>query len=318
LHLSCLKGKKKRLILVGCGHLGKWHLDKMLNNKDVDVVGVVEALKSRRETLKNDYPQVLFYEELRDIALERFDGVVIAAHTSAHYEIISYFLDKEKRIFCEKPVVQSLEEYEQLSRCPKEQLQQHLTGHIERFRPEWSDPEVSMALAQAQTLNFERYAEFKDRSLEISVIDDVMIHDLDLLISLWGEPLRIEAFGQKTVGHSWDQVIAHFYYSKGRLATLRGVRNYPYEVRKISGFGPEVQFENNMLERKFQFKKNAHPAEAATVKSFSAFDGLAVELNHFVQVMDGETPVKVSFVDGLLALKWAKEIEKQLSTQPSK
>ena len=227
--------EKIRTILIGHGHLGKWHAEKIQKIELADLIGVVDANEETRKEVSKKYPQTQVYSTLDEVSEDSFDAAVIAAPTSFHFEICQKLLISDKHIFCEKPVTTSSNETRELLNLWNEKTVFQV-GHSERFHEFWQKQELyNPFLTENAFFVASRQAPFNNRATDVDVVQDLMIHDLDLLYFLLNKPTlkNVKAWGEKIRSSFKDQVVAELEFEEGFRALIRSGRNYPHVERYL-------------------------------------------------------------------------------------
>jgi len=212
-----------RVAVVGAGHLGRIHA-KLLNSRpDCSVVAVCDPFAPSREWIKENLnlPVVEHYHHL-DGAI---DAVVIATPTTLHHEVAKWALQRGIATFIEKPIastVQQAQELEGLASLFQAPLQ---IGHVERFNPVWKAFRDRVEPESIQRIVARREGVYTGRSTDIGIVMDLMIHDLDLILSVIPSRITdIHATGHRLLGQHEDIAIADILFENGTIAHLRASR----------------------------------------------------------------------------------------------
>ena len=218
--------------LVGYGHLGKWHAKKCEGLKSCDLVGIVELDEMARAKALKAYPHVQVVGDLDQI-LDQVEALVIVTPTSTHYSLVKKGLEEGKHIFCEKPLCQFFFEAEELSSLVKESKLVIQVGHSEQFQEAWSLIANSPILkGKKGAIQVNRFGPFQGRVTDVDVVQDLMPHDLDLLLHVLKEkPVRIHARGFKVRTDHWDHVNCHLTLESGWEAHMTVGRCHVFEQR---------------------------------------------------------------------------------------
>jgi predicted dehydrogenase len=219
-----------RLGVVGVGHLGRHHARILAGLDGVRLVGVVDARAEQARAIAEPLGAEAF-DDPREL-LDRVDAVSIAVPTVRHHAVASLFLDRGIPALVEKPIASTAAEAADLVRRAEAAGVALAVGHIERFNPAFE------ALAQAgwspRFLNAERLGIYTFRSTDIGVVHDLMIHDIDLVLSLIPSPIvAVEAVGVPVFGATEDVAEARLVFESGTVATLRASRASDQAVRKL-------------------------------------------------------------------------------------
>jgi predicted dehydrogenase len=213
--------KKLRLAVVGVGHLGRHHARILSAMNGVALVGVADSSAARCAEVAAQCG-VSAFEDYRTL-ISRVDAASIVVPTCGHFEIASAFLSAGKSVMVEKPLTSNPEHAAQLVDLARRRAVRLQVGHIERFNP------VLRALPVQQepplAIEARRVGPYTFRSTDISVVFDLMIHDLDIITSIVGEqPIRVEAAGWSAFGGLEDVAMARLTFRCGTVAHLTASR----------------------------------------------------------------------------------------------
>lgn len=225
---------KVRLGIVGAGHLGRIHARLAAQVPGVELVAVSDPSDASLNSLDPGL-QVQKARSHREI-LDKIDAAVIASPTYLHAEIAQDLLRAGKHVFVEKPVTDCPADAEHLVQVAKEQGLVVQVGHVERFNPAWR-PAVEH-VGEAKYIEAVRASSFPGRCLDGGVVMDLMIHDIDLVLSLArGTIIRVDASGLAVVTEHEDIAEARLTFSCGLVANLKASRVSPAAVRQMQVFG---------------------------------------------------------------------------------
>ncbi len=292
-----------KAILIGHGHLGKWHAQKLSASTQCEFVGIVEPLEAKHDELRSLYPSIEVASDLASFKCP-FDAAIVATPTSYHFEVCKQLLEMNKHIFCEKPVTETYEQakvlFEMKRNHPGLIFQ---VGHSERFHLFFEPEKVSEVgeyLSTKASFRLERQAPFKGRATDVDVVSDLMIHDLDLLLFLTGKkPLSVRAHGFKTLTNRWDQATAHFKFEGGSEATIVVSRTYVREVRYFEAVSALGTLHYDLKdEKRIIFNKEANLSE----QDFTRRDHLLIEQQHFFDSIANTKPEVVDLLSGMNAV----------------
>jgi predicted dehydrogenase len=213
-----------RVAVVGCGHLGSIHARLLKSLDEVQLVGVVDPMLAARERVAAEcgVPACAHSDELRG----HIDAAVIATPTAHHHEVAEPLLSNGVHVLVEKPITKTVAEANRLIALARRRNLVLQVGHVERFNPAWNA--VVGQLANPQYIEAVRVGSYTFRSTDVSIVLDLMIHDLDLVLSLVASPVvNVEAMGLALFGPHEDIALAHLKFANGCLATLKASRvNY--------------------------------------------------------------------------------------------
>ena len=223
--------------VIGVGHLGKEHARIFNQLQDTELCAVVDTNEKQRETIakKQKTKGLADYHEL----LGKVDAVSIASPTSSHYEIARDFLKAKTHVLVEKPMTDSLETAEELVKLAKEQNVKLQVGHIERFNP--AVMEIIKRNLRPVYIEAMRISPFRFRSGDVSVVLDLMIHDIDIISMLANSPIeKADAVGINLLGHNEDIANARLSFECGCIANVTASRASLKSLRQIRIFSPNT------------------------------------------------------------------------------
>lgn len=238
-----------RIALLGAGHLGKIHLKCIQATTCWDLAGFYEPDNANAASAEAQYGAKRFHslEQL----LQEVDAVDIVTPTPTHYELAAMAMQAGKHVFIEKPVTQTVEESEKLVALAAQHKVKVQIGHVERFNP-------AFTALQGMTLNpmfieGHRLSVFQPRGTDVSVILDLMIHDLDLILHLIKHPVtKVSASGVAVLSHTPDIANARIEFANGAVANLTASRISLKQMRKMRIFQPDHYLSLDFLEKNAQ------------------------------------------------------------------
>lgn len=226
-----------RVAVIGVGHLGRHHARIYAAEPHLDLVGVVDTNRVRAEEVAAEYRTQPFFEcqEVRG----RVDAVSVAVPTEAHLEVALPLIEQGVHVLVEKPMTRSLDDADRMIAAARSRGVVLAVGHTERF-----NPAVALArplVREPRFIEAHRLGTFPDRSLDIDVVFDLMIHDLDLVLSLVGRRVSsIEAVGVPVLTPRVDIANVRLRFEGGCIANLTASRISRDRVRKIRFFQRDV------------------------------------------------------------------------------
>jgi predicted dehydrogenase len=222
-----------RVAVVGVGHLGRHHARIYAAMGGVDLVGVVDTNRPRADEIARTFATAAI-PDARDL-LGRVDAVSVAVPTEAHVDVALPFLEAGIAVLVEKPLASSLDEADRLIASAEKHHAVLAVGHTERFNPA---VETARPLIRSpRFIEVHRLGTFPERSLDIDVIFDLMIHDLDLMLAIVAsEVVSIEAVGVNVLTPRTDIANARLRFASGCIANLTASRISRERVRKIRFF----------------------------------------------------------------------------------
>jgi predicted dehydrogenase len=303
-----------RTAVIGVGYLGRFHAQKYAQLPESKLVAVVDANVEAAKRVGAE----LGVEGFTDIVqvLAQVDAVSIAVPTPLHFEIGRAALERGVHVLMEKPIATTVAEARELVDLAKRKGCVLQVGHLERF-----NPAIVAAANRLQTPRFvesHRLAPFKQRGTDVSVVLDLMIHDIDLIQELVGEPIEsIDAVGATVFSGETDIVNARIRFRGGCVANATASRISLKQERKIRIFQDDAYLSIDMQQKILTVirKKDAAPVESPAQvsieeESFEQGDALLAEIEAFLRaIREGTEPV-VTGEDGLRALETAMQITK--------
>lgn len=310
--------------LVGAGHLGKIHLRLLNQSEKYELVGFYDSDAENGKKLEQEFGYK-YYNDL-DNLLNDIQVLDIVTPTLFHYEYAKKAIEKGLHFFIEKPVTQTLEQAEELIHLCEEKNIKVQVGHVERYNPAYIATRTY--LDNPQFIEIHRLAEFNPRGTDVSVVLDLMIHDLDILLSIVKSPVKdIHASGVSVVSKTPDITNARIEFENGCVANLTTSRISMKAMRKSRFFQKDAYISIDFLEKKAEvIRMQAAPENpsdfdmiienAEGEKNQILFEypniqpnnAILDELESFAQAIEENTPIEVSLNDGTEALKVALKI----------
>jgi len=310
--------RKFRTAVVGVGHQGKWHAEKFAALENSDLVAVVDQDADRCRVLaaELDAKPVADFKEL----IGEVDAVTIASPTRSHFDIASTLLDNGIHVLVEKPITATLEEAETLVELAEGRGLVLQVGHLERFNP--AVMALGEYLKEPKFIESNRIAPYKPRSTDVSVVLDLMIHDIDLVHSIVGSPVTsLDATGGSIISNDIDIANARIKFENGCVANVTASRAGFKTERSLRVFQENAYFNIDLHIKKSTIyqKKGDGPVmspEDISVEeqSFGPSDALMVQSEAFLSSIAGGLPPLVSGRIGMQALKTALDIGEMLKS----
>jgi predicted dehydrogenase len=300
-----------RVAVIGVGHLGRHHARILASMPGAELVAVVDTNRPRAEEIAAASAGTRAAFDYRDV-LGHIDAVTIATPTELHADIGAAFLSAGVPVLVEKPLARSLAEADLLIRVSARNGALLAVGHTERF-----NPAVAVArplLTDPRFIEVHRLGTFPERSLDIDVVFDLMIHDLDIVLSLVkSEVESVEAVGVPVLTGRVDIANARVRFANGCIVNLTASRISRDRVRKIRFFQPAAYLSIDYAAQKvevWRLMKGAGPmpsiegGELVVVNE----EPLKRELADFVDAVASHRPAAVTGADGRRALALAQQI----------
>lgn len=292
-----------RAAVVGVGYLGAFHAEKYASLPGVELVGVVDADAARAADIgaRVGAPPLQRVEEL----FGRVDCASIAVPTPAHFAVASALLERGVDVLVEKPITAGLDEGRALVALAARHGRILQVGHLERFNP--AIRSLAGVLTRPRFIECHRLAPFTERGTEVDVILDLMIHDLDVILSVVPTPLeRVEAVGVPVLSERVDIANARLRFAGGTIANVTASRVATKRERKIRFFQADayvsVDYGDRTIRiyRRLPAEDGGLPSIDASEQHFSDADPLFDEIEAFVDsvrtratpLVDGETAVR--------------------------
>ncbi len=303
-----------RAAVVGVGYLGKFHADKYAASENVELAAVVDADTARVEDVAASLSTrgLTDYRELAG----QVDLVSIVVPTIAHFEVAEFFLSRGVHVLLEKPMTATLDEAKELNRLSREKGCLLQIGFLERFNPVYA--QLRDRLTTPRFIEASRIGPFKARGTDVSIILDLMIHDLDIILSLVKSPIReVRATGAPVYSNEIDIANARLEFENGCVANVTASRISLKSERRMRIYQEDsylnVDFQDRKITRLSKGEGEQMPGLpnlSRDEESFPASDPLRDEIFSFLSsVRTGSIP-QVTGEDGARALEAALMIEK--------
>ncbi len=300
-----------KIALIGLGHMGKIHFNKLIAFKDVDVIAIVDVNTAIAKELSSK-TFVKAYEDYRE-AIEVCDGAIIASTTETHYVIGKAFLEAGKHVFMEKPITVTPEEAQELVDTAEKNRLIFQIGHLERFNPAFS--RASRQISKPILIEANRMSPFTGRSTDVDVVLDLMIHDLDLVLSLVKEEIRgLSAQGICFMTDKLDAVSARIEFTGGCVANITASRISPQKERSLTIYENDKSHTIDLLQGKYvNFIRNHNGKVDTSEYTAEKIDSVKEELIEFIDSIKGKKTPSVTGADGLKALVLVDRIKEYIA-----
>jgi len=308
--------KSIRAGVIGVGYLGQFHAQKYSIIKDVELVGVADIDEKRGQEIAEEYDCRYFfdYQEL----LQNVDAVSIAVPTSMHHAVASDCIKCGVDILLEKPMTVSLEEADDLIRLAEANNIVFQVGHLERFNP--AVLAMKPSLTTPVFIESNRISTFKSRGVDVDVVLDLMIHDIDIILTIIDSPLKtIHTVGAPVVTSTTDIANARLIFENGATANITVSRISMTNIRKMRIFQPgsyiNVDFANKKvmtIQLCDELLESGMPKQDIDIKSFKGADALLTEIEHFIHHVRHRTKPDVTGTEGRRALEVVLMVMEQI------
>jgi predicted dehydrogenase len=320
---------KIKVGVVGVGHLGKHHARVYSQIPEAQLSGVYDANSERAQKVAEEF-HTRYFENLSDL-LERIDAVSLVVPTTFHYSLACYILASGKNLLVEKPITETVKQAEELVSIAKAKNLIIQVGHIERFNPAFKA--IENLELEPKFIESHRLAQFDPRGTDVAVILDLMIHDLDLILTLVKSQVeRIEAAAVSVISDSEDIANARLTFENGCVANVTSSRISARPLRKMRLFQKNSYISLDFLQRSVEIYKlvdadfvlpkgkerktvvgNIPTGEVGKTiiyekPEIKAEDMLTSEIESFLNAVKNKTHPEVSGEDGKRALAVALEI----------
>lgn len=313
----------------GAGHLGKIHIQQWLQVPEAIFIGFYDPDDSQAQSAISQY-NVKRYDSVEQL-IDACDALDIVSTTTTHYEIAKQCLTKCKHLFIEKPLAHSIDEAAELVQLVKEANVKCQVGHVERYNPAY------LALGdqplQPMFIEAHRLAQFNPRGTDVSVILDLMIHDIDIVMHLVKSPVRrISASGVAVISETTDIANARIEFDNGCVANLTSSRISLKKMRKMRLFQRDAYIGVDFLEKKtevvrltdntakrgmldipIQMGNGEQKLISVQMPEVEDTNAIRMELSEFAQSILTGRPVRVSVYDGFQAMDVAHQILRKMS-----
>lgn len=297
---------KIRVAVIGYGHLGKWHAQKAEAFPALaELKYIVEKFPAGQASARAAHPNVEVVDDISKV-INDIDAAFVVTPTSFHFELVEYLLKHNKHVFCEKPLTETTSQSLVLKELLKNKNLILQVGHSERFHQAWERKENYKQFFQSPAhITLKRVAPFKGRATDVDVVQDLMIHDLDLLVYLFGEtPISVESVGFKMRTNRYDYVSSNFKFKSGHRATITVGRNQTKEVRELEISNVAGTLLVDLMRNEIQEALGSMGGpEFVSLDKYEKRDHLLLEHMHFYESITNHKAPIVTLEDGLLAVK---------------
>ena len=283
-----------KVAVIGAGHMGRFHAEKFARLPGVQVA-VVDPDPARAPI--SDFRKVL----------GEVEAAVIAVPTNLHHEVARAFLERGLHVLVEKPLAATLDEADDLVNLASKKNAVLQVGHVQRYSNAFKA--LAKRVEKALYIDAERLAGFKQRGAEVDVILDLMIHDLDLALSLArSEVSGVSACGFRVLTNDIDIASARLEFANGCVADLSASRVSQAVVRKFRVFEPGLYASADLQAGKLRYVRQERGEIRETEETHAGGDALAAQAESFVLAIRENGPVAVDGTEGRRVLKLALEI----------
>jgi len=308
--------------IFGVGHLGKFHVNNWREIEGAELVGFYDPSDENAQYANEQYKLKRFTNINK--LIDCCDALDIVAPTTSHYELCKAAILKSKHVFVEKPLTNTMDEAREIVKLAKEANIKFQVGHVERFNPAF------LALDKFDIapmfIEVHRLAQFNPRGTDVSVILDLMIHDIDIILKLVKSNVKsISANGVSVMSETPDIANVRIEFDNGCVANLTSSRISMKKMRKMRLFQKDSYISIDFLDKKTEVIKintdkdkgaftfdietnNGKKTIAITSPAIKDNNAIKMELESFKNAIINNTNTIVSEVDGLRAMEVAHQI----------
>ncbi|WP_233885246.1 Gfo/Idh/MocA family protein [Tenacibaculum piscium] len=310
--------------VLGAGHLGKIHLRLLEQSEKYELVGFYDPFTENAQKIANEFGYKLF-DSIDDL-IKAVDVIDIVTPTLSHFECAKKAIEQGKHIFIEKPITNTVLEAEAIRTLASQHHVKGQVGHVERFNPSFMA--VKNMIDTPMFIETHRLAEFNPRGTDVPVVLDLMIHDIDIILSVVKSKVKnVHASGVAVISDTPDIANARIEFENGCVANLTSSRISMKNMRKSRFFQKDAYISVDFLEKKSEVVKMKNVPEspdefamilqnAEGVKKQIYFDNPTVvennaildELESFANAINNDTIPVVSLAQGTEALRVAHMI----------
>ena len=301
-----------KLCVIGLGHMGRIHAEKLKQMEDVVLVGLVDADRACLEDASRKHSAPCFRSHGE--ALSAAEAAVIATPTDTHFALARDCLERGIHVFMEKPITSTVGEAGELIELARKKRLVLQVGHLERFSPAFS--RAAARLKDPLFIEAQRISPFSGRSTDIDVIFDLMIHDIDLVLSIaGGEISDVRAQGTPVVTDKIDVANARIEFSGGCVASLTASRASKKKERTFKIFQADGYFNLDLLKGKMTAAVKDDTG-VVRVEEYQAeeIDPVKDELRDFIQAIRERRRPRVEGEHGLRALIVANQVKESIAS----
>lgn len=317
-----------KLGIFGVGHLGKFHLNNWKQIPDVEIVGFFDPNNDHAKAVEAEYGIKRYMDE--EALMKASDMIDVVTPTHLHFTVCELAIKMGKHVFVEKPMANTIEEGKAIVEMVKESGVKLQVGHVERFNPAFTA--LKDITLNPSFIEVHRLAQFNPRGTEVSVILDLMIHDIDIILSIVKSGVKnISASGVSVLTDTPDIANVRIEFNNGCVANLTSSRISMKKMRKIRLFQKDAYIGIDFLEKNTEIIKLKKPDEEDAfsfdiethqgTKTISIANpvvengnAILAELTSFVNAIQKDEHTVVSEIDGFLAMEVAHQILEKIGT----
>ncbi len=304
--------KKLRGAVVGVGYLGRFHAQKIQASQAANLVGVYDFHKPQAEKIAAEL-SVKAFQDLDEVT-KNVDFVTIAAATQAHYDLALHFLKNKIPTLVEKPIAATSAQGFELANLAIKNNVVFSVGHIERFNPAYNI--IKDSADQTTYFEINRLAPFRLRGADVSVLHDLMIHDLDLINFIFkSEVVSFEGQGSQFIQPTIDDASVRLILKSGLQVTINNSRIHPFISRNYRAIQKtrSIYLNTATLEGEILTALKDNPYHEVKLFNVEKVDALQLEINHFIDAVLQHKPVAITGEEASTALKMIETIIEKIN-----
>jgi predicted dehydrogenase len=315
---------KIKIGVLGAGHLGKIHLRILQSSERFDLVGFYDQSQEMAQAVEKEFGYKAF-SDLKTL-IDEVQVVDIVTPTLSHYDMATKALDNGKHVFIEKPITHTVDEANDLVNLAETKQLLGMVGHVERFNPAFLAAQSS--ITNPKFIETHRLAEFNPRGTDVSVVLDLMIHDIDVVLSVVDSAVKeVHASGVSVISQTPDIANARIVFENGCVANLTASRISMKNMRKSRFFQKDAYVSVDFLDKKVEvvqmddapekpddfamILQNAEGKKKQIIFNNPTVDqgnAIQMELEHFADAIEQNFTPNISLKNGAEALKVAHAI----------
>lgn len=314
-----------RVGVAGAGHLGKIHLKLLKQSEKYELIGFYDINEENGKAIESEFGYK-YFSNLDDL-LQEIEVLDIVSPTLSHHQLALAAINQGKHIFIEKPITHTFEEAEEIKNSLKGKGLKGQVGHVERFNPAFTA--VSDKINQPLFIETHRLAEFNPRGTDVPVVLDLMIHDLDVILSIVKSPVKeIRSSGVCVISDTPDIANARIVFENGCVANVTTSRISMKNMRKTRIFQKDAYISVDFLDKKSEIIRmenavgeenddfamileNAEKQKKKIIFEYPKIEpnnAILDELESFADSIENGTDIRVPIEDGMKALELALQI----------
>jgi len=305
--------------VIGTGYLGQFHVEKYARMPHVNLVGIVDSHKDRANEIAQKF-ETKAYTKYQDL-FGQVDAVSIVVPTQLHYAISKDCLLNDIDVLIEKPITENISQADELIQIAEDKNRLIQVGHLERFNPVVEA--IRDLVDRPMFIESHRISVYKGRGIDVSVVLDLMIHDIDIIKNFAKSEVKsIHAAGVPVICSDVDIANARIEFMKGCIANVTASRISMKEERKIRIFQKDAYFSVDFAKKDITYIKRKESARDAIIPGmdiqkfhFDDGDALNSEIKAFLECVHSRNVPEVPGKAGRDALQIALDIMEQMNTR---